>query len=142
MTSGVLVRSLAVGATGLVGWIVALAVRLPTRYVAGHWNIAWVGFDVILPASVIVTAWAAARRPHLAPNAALVTAVLLVCDAWFDITTASGVADTALSLLCAAVELPVAVALFWVAHRGLPRPARVPTGTERRPVLEEISSGR
>jgi hypothetical protein len=140
MSTGVVVRSLAVGATGLVGWIVALAVRLPTRYVAGHWNVAWVGFDVILLASVIATAWAAARRPHLAPTAALVTAVLLVCDAWFDITTASGVADTTLSLLCAVVELPVAVALFRVAHRGLPRSERVPAGERRVP--EPISSGR
>src|SRR5205823_5134745 len=92
MNSGVLVRSLAVGATGLVGWTVALAVRLPTRYTAGHWNVAWVGFDVILLVSVIATAWA------------------------------------------------TAVALFRVAHRGLPQPARVPARDQR--VLEELSSGR
>jgi hypothetical protein len=115
---GRLVLPLVIGAAGLLGWIVTLAVRLPERYVAGHWNVAWVGFDVILLASLVATAWAAARRPHLAPAAALVTAVLLLCDAWFDVTTASGSVDVAVSVASAlTVELPAAGILLWAARR-------------------------
>jgi len=115
-----LVLPLTVGAAGFLAWIVTLAVRLPERYVAGHWNVAWVGFDVILLASLVTTAWAAARRQHVAPAAALVTAVLLLCDAWFDVTTASGAVDVAVSVVSAlTVELPVAGVLLWAARRQL-----------------------
>jgi hypothetical protein len=105
---------------GFVGWIVVLAIRLPARYRADHWNVAWAGFDVMLLISLVASAWVLARRPHLVPTGFIVTAVLLVCDAWFDVTTASGTADTAVSLVCAAaVELPLAGVLAWVACRRL-----------------------
>ncbi len=131
MTTGVMMRTrrpgrlvlpLVIAAAGFVGWIIALAVRLPDRYVAGHWNVAWVGFDVILLVSLVSTAWVFARREYLVPTAALVTAVLLLCDAWFDVTTASGLTDTTVSLVSAAlVELPIAAVLVWAARRQLRR---------------------
>jgi hypothetical protein len=119
--------------TGLVAWIVLLAVRLPARYVTDHWDVTWVGFDLILLASLTATAWVVVRRPHLTPTAYLVSAVLLVCDAWFDVTTASRPVDTVVSVVLAvAVELPVAGALVWAARRQLrrerPRPV-TSTGT-------------
>jgi hypothetical protein len=111
---------------GFAGWTTVLAVQLPSRYVAGHWNVAWAGFDVMLLVSLIVTGWVFMRRPHLAATAFVVTAALLVCDAWFDVTTASGSLDTAVSVfLAVAVELPLAAALAWFASRQLG--ARRPT---------------
>jgi hypothetical protein len=115
-----LVLALLLAGGGFVGWIIVLAIRLPAQYRADHWNVAWVGFDVILLISLIATAWVFARRPHLVPTAFTVTAVLLVCDAWFDVTTASGTVDTVMSVVCAAaLELPLAGAMAWAARRRL-----------------------
>jgi hypothetical protein len=51
-----------------------------------------------------------AARDHAA-------APLLSCGAWFDITTASGRADTIIAIASALLlELPLAVRLFAVAH--------------------------
>jgi hypothetical protein len=115
-----LVLALLLAGGGFVGWIIVLAIRLPAQYRADHWNVAWVGFDVMLLVSLVVSAWALARRPHLAPTAFAVTAVLLACDAWFDVTTASGTGDTAVSMVSAAsIELPLAGAMAWAACRRL-----------------------
>jgi hypothetical protein len=123
---GRLILAVLLACGAFVGWIIALAVLLPSRYHADHWNVAWAGFDVMLLVSLITTGWAFVRRPHLAATAFVVTAVLLVCDAWFDVTTASGTLDTAVSVACAlTVELPLAAALAWVARRRLR--ARRPT---------------
>lgn len=128
--------ALAFGAACFAGWIVALAVSLPSRHVAGHWNLTWVGFDTMQFGSMIIAAWTFARRPRAAPTAFLVTAVLLVCDAWFDVTTASGGADTTVSLLFALLlELPLAAAFAWgsgrQARRLAARSARAVAGVQR-----------
>ncbi|MEJ2865592.1 hypothetical protein [Actinomycetospora flava] len=101
----------ALGSLVLVPWIGVLAATLPHRYEARHWTLAWVGFDVALMAGLAVTAWMAWRaRPALVVPA-LITATLLVCDAWFDTTTAqrSDVLVSALSALL--LELPMAAVL-------------------------------
>ncbi len=99
-----------------LGWIAVLALTLPTRYLANHWNVAWVGFDVMLLTSLLATGWAMARRRPWAGTALMVSAAMLVCDAWFDVTTASGAATTLLSIgLAAGVELPAGAGLAWAA---------------------------
>ena len=48
---------------------------------------------------------------------AFTTATLLSCDAWFDVTTALGRADTITAIASALLlELPLAALLFAVAH--------------------------
>jgi hypothetical protein len=102
----------------LAAWIYAQAETLPARYIVGHWDTAWVGFDVMLLASLATVGWAAWRRHELFPASALATAVLLVCDAWFDVMTSSGGADTVESLVSALiVELPLAACLAFLAYR-------------------------
>ncbi len=52
--------------------------------------------------------------------AAFITGTLLTCDAWFDITTASGRVDTVTAIASALVlELPLAALLFAVASHLL-----------------------
>ena len=100
-----------IGSLVLVPWIGILAATLPHRYEARHWTLAWVGFDIALVLGLGTTAWMAWRaRPALVVPA-LVTATLLVCDAWFDTTTAqrSDVLVSALSALL--LELPMAAVL-------------------------------
>lgn len=102
---------------GFLGWIAVLALTLPTRYPANHWNVAWVGFDVMLLLSLLTTGWSLVTRRPWAGSALMVSAALLSCDAWFDVTTATGATATVASLGAAALELPVAAGLAWAAVR-------------------------
>jgi hypothetical protein len=118
----------------LIPWIALLAIKLPRHYVAGHWDAAWVGFDVGLLAWLLLTAWAAWRRRQIVILAALVTATLLVTDAWFDVLTARTHRDLLISAGSAIfIELPLAAILFWVTRRLLhatTRSARRMAGNE------------
>jgi hypothetical protein len=115
-----LVLLLTGSSVGLIPWIVLLAITLPPRYVAGHWTLTWVGFDSVLLSLLALTAWLAWRRRQALIVTAFLTAALLVCDAWFDITTASGRADTIFAIASAVLlELPLAALLFAVARHLL-----------------------
>jgi hypothetical protein len=100
-----------------VGWVAVLALTLPSQYAASHWNVAWVGFDVMLLVSLVLAGWAVVMRRHWASTALMVSAVLLVCDTWFDVTTTSGPTDTLVSVGLAIVALPAAAGLAWAAIR-------------------------
>ncbi len=105
---------------GFIPWIVVLALTLPHHYLAGHWTLTWVGFDVVLLGCLASTAWLAWRRRQAVVIAAFITATLLACDAWFDITTSSGRTDTIVAIASALLlELPLATFLFVVAHHLL-----------------------
>ncbi|GAA4250011.1 hypothetical protein GCM10022255_036600 [Dactylosporangium darangshiense] len=100
----------------MIPWVIALTLTLPPRYLAGHWRLTWVGFDLVLGAALAVTAWAALRRRQIMILAGVVSATLLACDAWFDMVTASG-QDRWVSLATAAlVELPLAAWLFFISY--------------------------
>lgn len=103
---------------GLVPWTVFLAFTLHARFEARHWNLAWVGFDTVLAAALAITAWAAWSRRQILVAAALATASMLLCDAWFDVATSLGTPDQALTIATALLaELPLAAFLFWLARR-------------------------
>jgi hypothetical protein len=74
-----------VGALVLAVWITALAATLPTHHTADGWSVTWVGFDCAELVAFVVTAWSAWRGRQLTMPASLVTATLLLCDAWFDV---------------------------------------------------------
>ncbi len=102
----------------LVPWIIFLAVTLPHRYVASHWTLTWVGFDLALLVWLASTAVLAWLGRQVMVVACFITATLLVCDAWFDITTSSTWRDAAFNIIDAAVvELPLAALLVWVGFR-------------------------
>lgn len=98
-----------------VPWTVYLSVTLPLHARTHHYRLAWVGFDVLLAAMLLATAYAAWRgRPFVGPLAASV-ATMLVVDAWFDVTMSGrpGVADAIVSATL--VELPLAAVCGWIA---------------------------
>jgi hypothetical protein len=100
------------GAIGLILWIVFLAITLPANYVA-------LGFDVLLVAFMVTTAVLVFLRRRLVLLTAFTTGVLLICDAWFDVTTA-GTHNLWVSALTATlVELPLAIILITIALRIL-----------------------
>jgi hypothetical protein len=104
----------------LAGWIGVLAVTLPSRYSSGGWRGAWVGFDVVLLLAFASVAWTAWRGKQLLIVCLIVTATLLCCDAWFDLTLDWGTSGFWFSLLSAIVaELPLAILMALGARRLL-----------------------
>ena len=112
----------------MVPWILVLAASLPDRYVTNHWNVTWVGFDILELVSFAVTSWTAWRRSPAAPAATGVSVTLLACDAWFNMTTISTTADLIASAATFAAGLPYAVALLYLRQ---PR-AELLTGPNKR----------
>jgi hypothetical protein len=112
--------ALMIGATiGLAPWIVYLAFSLPAKYIAHNWPVTWVGFDILLLFFIAATALLGLLRRQLLILTAFTTGVLLICDAWFDVMTASP-NDRLLSVLMAVVaEVPLAVLLMSGALRVL-----------------------
>jgi hypothetical protein len=109
----------AIVGVGLVPWTVWIAYDLPRRHTARHWDVAWVGFDVMMASLLLATAYAALRRPAWLQITASAAATMLVCDAWFDIVTAGRGADLAMSLASGIlVELPLAIVCVWVARNA------------------------
>jgi hypothetical protein len=94
-----------------------LFAALPGHYVANHWQLAWGGFDLGLGLALAATAVMVARRSPFAEVTATITGTLLCCDAWFDVLTARGLADTAQAVISAVlIELPLAALCFWMAR--------------------------
>ena len=105
-------------AAALVPWLVVLAATLPDRHRANEWRLAWVGFDMALTLAFAATAWYGWRSRQVVITAFVVTATLLLCDAWFDVLLSWGGRGQAEALLTAlVVELPLALFLLTVYHR-------------------------
>jgi hypothetical protein len=103
----------------MVPWVVFLAVTLRPGYHVEHWDITWIGFDTAIVAVLGWTAWAAWTRRRVTVAGLVVAATLLVCDAWFDVTTSLGHGDSWIPIVTAlGGELPLAGAFLWLAHRG------------------------
>jgi hypothetical protein len=102
---------------GLAPWTVWLFISLPEDHLAQNWYLAWGGFDVGLALALGGTAVALLNRSPFAGIAAAVAGTLLVCDAWFDITTSRGTDERLQAIgLALVVELPLAAVCFWIAH--------------------------
>jgi hypothetical protein len=103
----------------LIPWIIYLGFALPDHTTAGHWDVAWVGFDVMEFFAIATTAWLAYQRSTWVGIAAAMTAALLFVDAWFDITTANSGWELTQSIVSAAVlELPLAGLALWIARHA------------------------
>ena len=100
-------------------WIVYLGLSLPERALAERYNVAWIGFDVMLVIALARTALLAWQGRDHVQVPATITATLLVVDAWFDVITAHGTEALLMALLSAvAVELPLAVVCLWLVRHA------------------------
>jgi len=103
----------------LIPWIVYLGLELPERTTSSHWDIAWVGFDAMEFAALALTGWAAYVRSTWVEVAATASAVLLIVDGWFDVTTANGGWNLLQALaLGVGMELPLAILSLWLARHA------------------------
>lgn len=104
----------------LIPWIVFLAISLPKTYIVKQWTAVWTGFDIALLLTILACLWAALNRRQVLIIFAIMGATLLICDAWFDIMTASTNSDQWVSVASAAFgEIPFAILLLMVARRLL-----------------------
>ena len=105
-------------------WTANLAVYLPDKSEAAHYNASWVGFDLLLCALLIRTGWSLLRRRAYVEVTAAMTAVMLFIDAWFDVLSAPTAKEFAIALVLAScAEVPLAVFCLWVSR---PRRIRAP----------------
>ena len=106
------------GGAGLVPWTVYLAVTLPSRHLqTNYYDVAWGGFDVALAGVLLATGVGLLRSRLWVESTAAAAGTLLLCDAWFDVLTSSGLRGrTQAGLLAVFIELPMAVVCFAVAR--------------------------
>jgi hypothetical protein len=113
---------LAVLGVGLLPWTLWLGLSLPSRKLAEHWDLAWVGFDLVLAASLLATAFTLVQHSPLLEAFASATGALLLADAWFDIVTASSNKERWFAVGLALVgELPLAGVCFVLARPKMAR---------------------
>jgi len=106
----------------LLPWCIVLARTLPSTATAPHWSMAWVGLDLGEAFAAGLTALLLIRRDPRAALTATVGAAFLLCDAWFDVLTATGgSAQVAAILEAAFIEVPLAAVALWYAARTLGR---------------------
>ena len=104
-----------VGASvGILAWTITLPFYLPDSYNVRNWNYAWIGFDVGMWLSVLVTTWAIWKMRQIVIPFSFISATFFIIDAWFDIMTSAGGGDF-WQALCLGIflELPCAAFLFW-----------------------------
>ncbi len=114
-----LLSALTVAAILETAWTVYIAFSLPRHYVAVHWAIAWVGLDVGEVATLLAAAWAAWKRRAILALFTSSAGTMLLVDAWFDITTARHGDQLQSSLSALLIEIPSAIALYWVTQRTI-----------------------
>src|ERR1035437_3632756 len=105
--------------TGLLPWIVYLALSLPKRNLEHHYRSPWVGFDPLLVLALAGAAYLAFRMDPRVQFPATAAATLLVVDAWFDVTTSDSRRNMFTAMVLAVlVELPAAAFSLYAARRG------------------------
>jgi hypothetical protein len=77
------------GAVFMIPWIVHLGFTLPQDYTVRNWPLTWLGFDSLLVVFMAATAILTWLHRQLLVFPAFTTGILLLCDAWFHVTTAS-----------------------------------------------------
>jgi hypothetical protein len=101
----------------LLPWAFWLGFSLPSRQVAHHWDLAWAGFDIVLAAAVLGTAFALLTGRPVVRSFAAATGALLLADAWFDVVTAADAHERLLATALAVFgEIPLAVLCFVLAR--------------------------
>ena len=100
----------------MVPWTIYLGYSLPSRQRSPHYDIAWVGFDVMLLVVLAGTGYFALRRSRYLAAAAAATATMLTIDAWFDVMTSPRHQLPQAITLAVLIELPLAALCAWLSY--------------------------
>ncbi len=102
----------------LAGWIGILILTLPDRFTSSDWRAVWIGLDIAELIGLAAIGWAAWRQRQVVIFFMIMTATLLLCDAWFDLALNYGTSDFTMSVVTAVLaEFPLAFLLFAGARR-------------------------
>lgn len=124
----------------LIPWTIVLMVKLPAHYTGAHYRGSWVGFDLMLLTSMLVTGAAALSGARRLPLAAAATGTLLVVDAWFDVSGSGNITDFKAALAMALLfELPTAALCWIVALRAYRAAVPVPPESIDEPRLTGVT---
>ncbi|HEY6278146.1 MAG TPA: hypothetical protein VIX86_17660 [Streptosporangiaceae bacterium] len=102
----------------LLPWTIYLSYTLPSHQVSADYDIAWVGFDVMLMLVLASTGYFALRRSRYLAPAAAAMATLLVVDAWFDVVTSPPGQRMLSIVLAVLIELPLAALCIWLSYHS------------------------
>ncbi|HEV2640103.1 MAG TPA: hypothetical protein VGX23_33525 [Actinocrinis sp.] len=107
----------------MIPWVLFLSRTLPAGATDCHWALAWVGVDSSEALALFATGWLLLRADNRCVLAATATAVLLLTDAWLDLTSATpgGELLTAIAMAVFA-EVPIPLACVALALRLIRRP--------------------
>jgi len=102
----------------LVPWTIYLAKTLPNRHIQRHWDITWVGLDIVIMVLLLLTGFFASIKSRLVIIALCVTASFLLVDAWFDITSSRPGEELLQAILLAIfIEVPLSIIGFSLAYK-------------------------
>jgi hypothetical protein len=107
---------LALVVIALLPWTAYLSTSLPGEHLTHHWDLAWAGIDLLEAALLAATLLALLRSRPWLPVAAAAAGSVLLCDMWFDLTTAEPGRELRWALAEALLaELPLSALCFWLA---------------------------
>jgi hypothetical protein len=122
----------------MIPWVLFLSHTLPASATDSHWALAWVGVDSSEALALFATGRLLLRADNRCVLAATATAVLLLTDAWLDMTSAAP-GDELLTAIAMAVfaEVPIALACIALALRLIRHPFPSPAQTAGTDKYEE-----
>lgn len=100
----------------LIPWTVYLGLSLPSRQVSHHYDIAWVGFDVMELVALGATGLFAFRHSRYLALTSAAAATLLIVDAWFDVLTSDRHQLPTAIVLAVLIEMPLAAVCGWLSY--------------------------
>jgi hypothetical protein len=103
----------------LIPWIFDLATSLPSRHITRHWDTLWVGFDVIMLLTLVVTIFFIVKRAIWVIVSATALATLWVIDAWFDVLTSRPGAELRKAIFFALVEVSLALLTYRIIYHAV-----------------------
>jgi hypothetical protein len=108
----------------LIPWIVVLADLLPSRHVARHWDALWVGFDVLILITIVLTIYFMVKKRIWVIMTATALATLLLVDIWFDLLTAKPGSEQFQAVVSGLIELFLSFLtyrmVYHVLHQSTP----------------------
>lgn len=108
----------------LIPWIFNLAVNLPSRHIAHHWDALWVGFDILMLIALVITIIFVIRRSVWVAISGTALATLFIVDVWFDVLTARPGHEQRVAIFFGAMEIILAALTYrlvlHVVHKSTP----------------------
>jgi len=124
-------RAYVAAGLGLTLWVGVLSLAAPSAAAQLHWSLAWAALDGGESAALAGTGWLLLRGDGRCALTALAAALLLTCDAGFDISTSVPGVDRLFALLEAAfAEIPLSALSIALAVRVLRRPPHLHSNPE------------